>query len=107
MSRHKSDDVETVYGGMDEGLCAVYCRGHVATGVFIRAAEHYLGRAPEAVDASEDAKGRHFTGADVKREWWRTVPDRGGMFDSRFLKAKPRARGAFPVTVIDLEDWAR
>ena len=80
--------------------------------MFVGAAEHYLGACrAKGYDAGDPEDGWQvgppFKGESVKREWWRVVPSRGGLFDSLFKRAKPRARGSFPVTVIDLEDWTR
>ncbi|MEN9376006.1 MAG: hypothetical protein RL710_1163 [Pseudomonadota bacterium] len=36
-----------------------------------------------------------------RHEWWRVVPDQTGDYKCLYHPAKPGARGAFPVTVMD------
>ena len=39
-------------------------------------------------------------GGKVRHGWGRTVPDSSGDYEFLMLPAKPRARGAYPVTTI-------
>lgn len=108
MARQRHDDIEQVIDAGEGSTCALYSHGHLPVGVFLRAAEHYLGKSPDVGDHDrEHADPSVFVEANVKREWWRNVPSRCGDIHMQFKRAKPRARGAYPVTVIDLGEWDR
>ena len=83
-------DLRIVEGVDDDGPCALYLLGHVASEPFRLACISW------ARDHGHQRPGPpRFT-------WWRKVSCRDGM---QFRKAQRGARGAFPVTVCDLRPW--
>ena len=88
-------EIITVYS--QDGLIALYAKGHVDLAAFRKAADEYKGEPKPDLDA--------FTPV-VTHETWRCVPDRN-LDGSRFVSAVPGARGTFPVTVISYDEWER
>lgn len=90
--------LEPLYGLDDEGVCAVYARGHHdPTTILVRTQFEYE---REIRRAEVPPKATH--------EWWRKMPMRGNIVaDTQILMAKPHARGAFPVTVVTIREWER
>jgi hypothetical protein len=73
---------------------AFCCRGHVAPEMFVEALNEEYG----------NMIGRQFIAEDAKHIYARLVPTNGRQeFDLEYLWPVQRGRGAFPVTLVDVQ----
>jgi hypothetical protein len=79
-----------------DGLLALYVHGHVNQIKFLDAVVDYSFELDIEIDDRP-----------VKHEYWRWVPTRDdfGYFGSMAIRTDKAGRGAFPVTIIDIEPW--
>lgn len=71
---------------------AFYARGRFGSQEFLAAVRQYTGKKPVGRPAYEI---------------WMQVPSENGDLDYLFRKCTPFDKGAFAVTVLNLEDWDR
>lgn len=78
----------------DGEVLAYYAKGRFSPAEFLPAVEKYAGQKVEGLDRS-------------KQEFWRDVSGDGGGLDVLYRRCTVFDKGAYAVTVLDLEDWVR